>query len=65
MSNFLKYFHLDNLPFVYVQFYKHSCQNILADNNLLSNRSKESIEMTVKDSCSISSSATFKPRKLV
>ena len=64
LSNFQKDFHQDNLSFVCLQCYKHNCLNILADNSF-SYASKESIEMTEKHSYSISSSGTFKPRKLV
>ena len=65
LSNLQKDFHQDDLPFTCLQFYKHNCLNILADNIFLSYTSKESIEMTVKDSHSISSSGTSKPGKLV
>ena len=64
ISNLQKDFHQDNLAFACLQFYKHNCLNIF-EGNILLYTSKESIEMTVKDSHSISSSGTFKPRKLV
>ena len=49
-------FHKDNLSFVCLQFYVCSCLNILEGNICLLHTSKESIEMIVKDSHSISSS---------
>ena len=62
ISNLQKDFHQDNLSFVCLQFYKHNRQNILADNIFLSYTSKESIEMTVKDSYFISSPSIQKTK---
>ena len=49
-------FHKDNLSFVCLQFYLCNCLNILEGNICLLYTNKESIEMIVKDSHSISSS---------
>ena len=53
------------MSFVCLQFYKHNCLNILADNIYFSYTCKKSIEMIEKGSDFMSSSGTYKPRKLV
>ena len=60
-------FHQVNQSFACLKFHKHNCVagNILAGNICFRKPTgKESIKMNVKDSKSVSSSDTFKPRKL-
>ena len=52
-SSLQKDFHQDNLSFVCLQFHKHNCLNILADNISSRIRVKKSREMAAKDSHSI------------
>ena len=52
------------MSFVCLQFYKHNCLNILADDIYLLYTCKKSIEMTQKGSGFMPSCGTYKPRKL-
>ena len=65
ISNLQKNCHQVNLWFVCLQFYKHNYLNIVVLNICFYINVKESKEMTAKDLRSISSSGTFKSRKLV
>ena len=62
--NLQKDCHQNNMSFACLQFYKHNCLFLLAGKIYFSYTNKNSIEMPVKDSHSLSFSGTFRPRRL-